>query len=246
MDMLSLLGVIIAFAALVGGNVLEGGQLQTLLNGPAFLIVVGGSAGAVLLQTPMVIFVRALRNLRQVFVPPTVPIEATLKRLVDMSQRARHEGLLGLENAANKETDPFVRKGMQLLVDGSEPEELRHTLELEIDARERRDLLAAKVFESMGGYTPTIGIIGAVMGLIHVMQNLAEPSKLGSGIATAFVATVYGVGFANLLLLPIANKLKNLAAAQAHYREMVVEGLVAISEGENPRLIETRLRGFLE
>lgn len=245
MDLLSLLGVILAFAALVGGNWLEGGQLSMLANGPAFVIVLGGSLGAVLLQTPMKNFTHALGILRYVFVPPRFPIEGMMMQLVRWSQLARKEGLLGLEKAADKEQDPFVRKGMQLLVDGSEPEELRHTLELELESYEQRDLLAARVFDSMGGYSPTIGIIGAVMGLIHVMQNLADPSRLGQGIATAFVATIYGVGLANLFLLPIANKLKNYTLARSHFREMIIEGLVAISEGENPRLIETRLRGFI-
>jgi len=245
MDMLSMLGVAIAFIALIGGNWLEGGELETLANGPALMIVLGGSFGAVLLQTPVNVFARAMRIVVNVFVPPRFPMEDMLKRMVGWSYLARKEGLLGLEKIAGKQQDPFVRKGMQLLVDGSEPEELRHTLELEVDNREQRDLQAARVFESMGGYSPTIGIIGAVMGLIHVMQNLADPSRLGSGIATAFVATIYGVGLANLFLLPMANKLKNYVQAETHFREMVIEGLVGISEGDNPRMIENRLRGFM-
>jgi chemotaxis protein MotA len=158
---------------------------------------------------------------------------------------ARKEGLLGLENAADKERDLFIRKGMQLLVDGSEPEVIRAVLEVELDIREQRDIQAAKVFEGMGGYSPTIGIIGAVMGLIHVMQNLADPSKLGSGIATAFVATIYGVGLANLFLLPFGNKMKTLALNKSQYREMLIEGIVSIAEGENPRNIESKLQGYL-
>jgi chemotaxis protein MotA len=134
---------------------------------------------------------------------------------------------------------------MQLLVDGSEPEAIRATLEVELDNREQHDMLAAKVFEAMGGYAPTIGIIGAVMGLIHVMQNLADPGRLGSGIATAFVATIYGVGLANLFLLPFGSKMKTLAMRKSQYQEMVIEGIVAIAEGENPRNIESRLQGYL-
>ena len=245
MDMLSILGVLVAFGALIGGNWLEGGHLDTLANGPALMIVLGGSIGAVLLQTPMPVFRRAMGMLGRVFMPPRYPVDDMLKQLVGWSHLARKEGLLGLEKVANKIPDNFVRKGMQLLVDGAEPDDLRHTLELELDNQESRDLQAARMFESMGGYSPTIGIIGAVMGLIHVMQNLADPSRLGSGIATAFVATIYGVGLANLFLLPMANKLKNYVLAETHFREMVIEGLVAISEGENPRLVETRLRGFL-
>lgn len=245
MDLLSFIGVAIAFAAILGGNWLEGGHLDTLANGPAMVIVLGGSIGAVLLQTPLHVFLRAMRMLGMVFVPPKQVLEETIEQLVEWSKVARKDGLLGLEMAVQNESDLFVRKGMQLLVDGNEPEEIRHTLEVELDSRERFDLQAGKVLEAMGGYSPTIGIIGAVMGLIHVMQNLSDPSKLGSGIATAFVATIYGVGLANLFLLPMANKLKAYVLQESHYRELVIEGLVAISEGENPRQIETRLQGFL-
>jgi len=245
MDLLSFIGVAIAFAAILGGNWLEGGHLDTLANGPAMVIVLGGSIGAVLLQTPMHVFLRSMRMIGMVFVPPKRALEETIDKLVEWSKVARKDGLLGLEAAVQGESDLFVRKGMQLLVDGNEPDEIRHTLEVELDSRERFDLQAGKVLEAMGGYSPTIGIIGAVMGLIHVMQNLSDPSKLGSGIATAFVATIYGVGMANLFLLPMANKLKAYVLQESHYRELVIEGLVAISEGENPRQIETRLQGFL-
>lgn len=245
MDLLSFIGVAIAFAAILGGNWLEGGHLDTLANGPAMVIVLGGSIGAVLLQTPMHVFLRSMRMIGMVFIPPKRVLEETIDKLVEWSKVARKDGLLGLEAAVQGESDLFVRKGMQLLVDGNEPDEIRHTLEVELDSRERFDLQAGKVLEAMGGYSPTIGIIGAVMGLIHVMQNLSDPSKLGSGIATAFVATIYGVGMANLFLLPMANKLKAYVLQESHYRELVIEGLVAISEGENPRQIETRLQGFL-
>lgn len=245
MDILSFIGVAIAFAAILGGNWLEGGHLDTLANGPAMVIVLGGTIGAVLLQTPLQLFLRSMRMLGMVFVPPRHALEATIEKLVEWSRVARKDGLLGLEAAAREEPDLFVRKGMQLLVDGNEPEEIRHALEVELDSREHFDLQAGKVLEAMGGYSPTIGIIGAVMGLIHVMQNLSDPSKLGSGIATAFVATIYGVGLANLFLLPMGAKLKAYVLQESHYRELVIEGLVAISEGENPRQIETRLQGFL-
>jgi chemotaxis protein MotA len=245
MDFLSFIGVAIAFAAILGGNWLEGGHLDTLANGPAMVIVLGGSIGAVLLQTPMRIFMRSMRMLGTVFIPPKRGLEETIAKLVGWSKVARKDGLLGLERVIERESDLFVRKGMQLLVDGNEPDEIRHALEVELDSRERSDLQASKVLEAMGGYSPTIGIIGAVMGLIHVMQNLSDPSKLGSGIATAFVATIYGVGLANLFLLPMGNKMKAYVLQESHYRELVIEGLVAISEGENPRQIETRLQGFL-
>ncbi|MET0092607.1 MAG: flagellar motor protein [Sedimenticola sp.] len=245
MDILSIIGVILALIAIIGGNALEGGHIDSLINGPAMVIVFGGTIGAILLQTPLSIFIHAMRTAGSVFKPDINDIAPTIKKIVNWSIVARKEGLLGLETFSEKEPDLFIRKGMQLLVDGSEPEVIRSILEVELESRERFDLQAARVFESMGGYSPTIGIIGAVMGLIHVMQNLADPSKLGAGIATAFVATIYGVGLANLFLLPFGNKLRTLAQQKSHYREMVIEGVVSIAEGENPRNIETKLQGFL-
>ena len=245
MDYLSIVGVIVAFAAILGGNALEGGHVSALANGPALVIVFGGTVGAIMLQTPMGVFLHALRSAGAVFIPPRQQLKPTIQKLVEWSNIARKEGLLGLEDIAEKEPDLFIRKGMQLLVDGSEPEVIRNILEVEIETREHHDLQAARVFEGMGGYSPTIGIIGAVMGLIHVMQNLADPSKLGSGIATAFVATIYGVGLANLFLLPFGNKLKTIAISRSHYREMIIEGVVSIAEGENPRNIESKLQGYL-
>ncbi|HHH40200.1 MAG TPA: flagellar motor protein [Sedimenticola sp.] len=245
MDPLSLLGILVALGAILGGNLLDGGHLDALLNGPALVIVFGGTVGAILLQTPLPVFLRAMRLAGTVFVPPKLELEAAIKKMVKWSNLARKEGLLGLEPIADNEPDRFIRKGMQLLVDGGEPEVIRSILEVELDSREQHDLQAARVFEAMGGYAPTIGIIGAVMGLIHVMQNLADPSQLGRGIATAFVATIYGVGLANLFLLPFGSKIKALAQRQTHYREMVIEGIVSIAEGENPRNIESKLRGYL-
>jgi chemotaxis protein MotA len=197
-----------------------------------------------MVQTPLQTFVRAMRMASWVFVPVKLRPEEAAEKIVSWSNIARRQGLLGLEAIAEEEPDQFARKGLQLLVDGSEPEIIRAILEVEIDNKEHRDIQAAKVFDGMGGYSPTIGIIGAVMGLIHVMNNLADPSKLGSGIATAFVATIYGVGFANLLFLPMANKLKSQVHNQTQFREMVVEGVISIAEGENPRNIETKLQGY--
>jgi chemotaxis protein MotA len=181
-----------------------------------------------------------------VFRPPAQDIAGTVDKILGWSMTARKEGLLGLEVIVDTETEYFSQKGLRLLVDGTEPEAIRRIMEVDLCVREQRDLQGARFFECMGGYSPTIGIIGAVMGLIHVMRNLADPSQLGSGIATAFVATIYGVGIANLLLLPIASKLKGVVQSQYHYREMIVEGIVAIAEGENPRAIEMKLQGYLE
>ncbi|MFJ4066861.1 flagellar motor protein [Pseudomonas sp. NPDC089996] len=246
MDVLSLIGLILAFVAIVGGNFLEGGHVGALINGPAGLIVLGGTLAAALLQSPLSAFKRALQILRWIFFPPRVDLAGGIDRVVNWSLVARKEGLLGLEGVADAEPDPYARKGLQLLVDGAEPESIRSILEVDFLTQESRDIQAAKVFESMGGYAPTIGIIGAVMGLIHVMGNLADPSQLGNGIAVAFVATIYGVASANLILLPIASKLKAIVMRQSRYREMLLEGLLSIAEGENPRSIELKLQGFME
>jgi chemotaxis protein MotA len=246
MDVLTLIGIILAFIAIIGGNFLEGGHLGALLNGPAALIVLGGTLAACLLQTPMSAFKRAIQIFVWILFPPRIDLQGGIDRVVNWSLTARKEGLLGLETVADTEPDAYSRKGLQLLVDGVEPETIRSILEVDFLTQESRDIQAAKVFESMGGYAPTIGIIGTVMGLIHVMGNLADPNQLGSGIAVAFVATIYGVASANLILLPVANKLKAVAVRQSRYREMLLEGLLSIAEGENPRSIELKLQGFME
>ena len=175
MDVLSLIGLILAFVAIIGGNFLEGGHLSALLNGPAALIVIGGTLGASLLQAPMSAFMRAMKIIRWVLFPPRVDLPGGVDRVIGWSMTARKEGLLGLETVADAEPDSYARKGLQLLVDGAEPEAIRSILEVDFITQETRDIQAAKVFESMGGYAPTVGIIGAVMGLIHVMGNLADP-----------------------------------------------------------------------
>jgi chemotaxis protein MotA len=168
-----------------------------------------------------------------------------IKKIVEWSNVARKQGLLGLEPIIEKQDDDFIRKGLQLVVDGSEPEIIRSVLEVDMHVREQADTRGAKVFEGMGIYAPTLGIIGAVLGLMAVMQNLADPSKLGHGIAAAFVATIYGIGFANLFLLPIANKLKVVIQSLTESREMAIEGMISIAQGENPRSIEAKLQGYL-
>lgn len=246
MDILSLIGVVLGFAAIIGGNFLEGGHVNALVNGPAALIVIGGTLGAAALQTPKAVFLRAMRMLVWVFKPPQDDFDVSLKKILDWASTARRNGLLGLEKIAANEPNQYARKGLQLLVDGKEPEQIRLYMELELTSRERRNLEAAKVYDAMGGYAPTIGIIGAVMGLIHVMGNLADPSMLGSGIAVAFVSTIYGVGIANLFFIPIASKLRAYARHESHVREMLIEGLLSIAEGENPRSIGEKLKGFYE
>lgn len=245
MDILSILGLVFGMVAVVGGSMLKGSGVSALLNGAAFVIVVVGTFAAVLLQVRLPVFMHALKIVRWIFVSPSTDGEAALQRVLQWSQVARRDGLLGLETIAEEEPDEFVRKGLQLLVDGAEPETIRNIMDVEISTREHHDQQAAKVFESLGIYAPTLGIIGAVMGLMAVMQNLADPAKLGPGIAAAFVATIYGIGLANLVFLPIGNKLKGLVEQSVNQRELIIDGLVAIARGDNPRNIESRLRGYL-
>jgi chemotaxis protein MotA len=245
MDRISPIGIFLALAAILGGQALEGGHLASLLQITAFVIVMGGTMGAVMLQSSPATFVTGMKLLAWVFRPPEIDFRDMLERIIQWSNTARRGGLLSLEPAIDSQPDAYTRKGLQMLVDGAEPSVLRASLEREIDSFEDTHRQAAKVWEAAGGYAPTIGILGAVLGLIHVMENLSDPSKLGAGIAVAFVATIYGVGSANLLFLPIAGKLKALVARQARLKEMVIDGLEAIANGENPRNIEMRLEGYL-
>jgi len=244
MDKISFVGLALGIAAIVGGQVLEGGHVGSLIQPTAMLIVLGGTLGAVMLQSPLPVFMAGMKMGAWVFFPPVVDPQKLIGQLGRWSQIARKEGLLALEAQIVSLSDPFARKGLQLLVDGSEPERLREVLEVEISAYEASLKLASKVWESAGGYSPTIGILGAVMGLIHVMENLSDPAKLGSGIAVAFVATIYGVGAANLIFLPDAKKLMANIARLVTLREMLVDGLVGIANGDNPRIVESRLQGY--
>jgi chemotaxis protein MotA len=245
-DILSIIGVLLAGTAILAGAVLKGAGLHALLSWAAFMIVMVGTLAAICVQTPLDVMRRALVMLPWVFHPPARNPEGQIRKLVEWSNISRRQGLLGLEPVLAREPDPFLRKGLQLVVDGSAPDTIRGTLEVDMQVRENADLRAAKVFEGMGVYAPTLGIIGAVLGLMAVMQNLAEPSLLGQGIAAAFTATVYGIGMANLLFLPMANKLRVAVHAHAHVHAMLIEGLIGIAQGDNPRGIDTRLRSYLD
>jgi len=245
MDILSLLGLVIGFGAIIGGQYLEGGHIDSILNAVAVLIVLGGTLGAVMLQTPLNTFIRALKRLSWVFMPPQFSTEQLLTKILEWNHIARQEGLFKLEAVLELEDDLFIQKGLQLIADGGTPEMIRDILENDLDIQEHQDLQSSKVFEAMGGYSPTIGIIGAVLGLIHVMGNLADPSSLGAGIAVAFVATIYGVGLANLVFLPVAGKLKSIIERRSHLYTMLIEGLINVADGENPRIIESRLQAYL-
>jgi chemotaxis protein MotA len=245
MDIISIIGLLVGVTAILVGQLLEGGHIGSLMQFTAFLIVIGGTMGAVMLQSSMRVFLDGLAMLRWVVIPPRVNPRATLDNLLNWSQQARRGGLLALEPLIEEQPDLFQRRGLQMLVDGAEPEILREALEMDLGAFEDHQTEASKVWLAAGGYSPTIGILGAVMGLIHVMENLSDPSKLGAGIAVAFVATIYGVGGANLIFLPIANKLRYWVKRQVAEKELFIQGVVAIANGENPRIIEAKLLGGL-
>lgn len=245
MDKISVIGLLLGLAAIVGGQHIEGGHVSSLLQPTAFLIVIGGTLGAIMLQSPFAVFIRGMKMVRWVFAPPALPAQQLIASISSWCYKARKEGLLALEGQIDGLADPFMRQGLQLLVDGTEPERIREVLEVGITSYEADLKMAARIWESAGGYAPTIGILGAVLGLIHVMENLTDPSKLGGGIAVAFVATIYGVGLANLIFLPIAKKLLANVQRLVTLREMLVDGLVGIANGENPRIIENRLHGYL-
>jgi len=243
-DKLSIAGLIVAILAVYIGFTLDGGHLSALFELPAFIIVFGGTLGAVMLQSSLSQFTHAISLLKWVFVPPVYDMDRGIKEIVAWATKARESGYLALEDTALEIEDSYTQKGLNLLVDGVELENFRVSLELDLDIYREHNLRSANVFEAMGGYSPTVGILGAVLGLIHAMSNLTEPALLGQGIATAFIATIYGVGFANLFYLPIANKIRAIVHQQTMYREMVCEGLVSIAHGENPHGIENKLSAF--
>jgi chemotaxis protein MotA len=244
-DKSSLSGVILALGGIIVGLLLEGGNLRQVLQPTAAIIVFGGTLGAVMLQFPLSVVLHAFRRLGSVFVNPRHDPQATIRRLVGYAQRARREGIVSLDQELSAIEDPFLKKSLMLAVDGTEPKELREIMELELDNQAEHEEQVPQVFESAGGFAPTIGIIGAVLGLIQVMQHLDKIDEVGKGIAVAFVATIYGVGSANLLYLPIAGKMKSRIREEQIGREMTLEGVASILEGMNPRMLETKLVGFL-
>ena len=246
MDVLSLIGLAMGFGAVVLTMTIDGGSLGSLLQFSALIIVGGGTVGAVLLQTPLAVFLRGCRMLLWVFFPPKDDREELITDIIDWLRVARRQFILALDPVAEQQSDPFVRQGLRMVVDGIEAPQIRLLLEALIATQEHEETLAGEMFEAMGGYAPTVGILGAVMGLITVMSHLEDPTKLGSGIATAFVATVYGVGAANLLCLPIGNKLKLIVRRRMRRLEMITEAMVGIAIMEQPMQFEMRLRGFLD
>ncbi|MGA2097373.1 MAG: flagellar motor protein [Candidatus Acidiferrum sp.] len=244
MDKSSFAGIAIALGGIVVGLLLEGGRLAQIMQPTAALIVFGGTLGAVMLQFPLRVVIAAARRLGQIFVDNAKDPQTLIGELVGYAHKARKEGIVSLDSDLESIKDPFLKKSLMLAVDGTEPVEIRKMMELELDNQAEHDDYIPKVLESAGGFSPTVGIIGAVLGLIQVMQHLDDIGEVGRGIAVAFVATIYGVGMANLFFIPAAGKIKIRLRQEQTLREMVLEGVISILEGMNPRMIETKLNGF--
>ncbi len=245
MDKSTIGGIFLAVGGILAGLLLEGGKIAQILQPTAAMIVLGGTIGAVMVQFPLSTVLEAFKGLAWVFFDKTEDPKQLVAALVGFAQRARKNGIVSLDVELPNIKDPFLKKALMLAVDGIEPEELRKMMELELDNQAEHSEKIAQVFESAGGFAPTIGIIGAVLGLIQVMQHLSNIDEVGKGIAVAFVATIYGVGSANLLFLPSSGKLKIKGREVQILREMTLEGVISILEGMNPRILETKLLGYL-
>jgi chemotaxis protein MotA len=244
-DKSTLFGLLLAIAGIIGGLLVEGGNLSQILQPTAAMIVFGGTIGAVFVQFPLRVVLASFRQLAHVFLEPKDNAQASIRELLRYANKARREGIISLDQDIASVQDPFLKKSLMLAVDGMEAQELRHIMELEMDNLEENEEKIPQVLESAGGFAPTVGIIGAVLGLIQVMQHLDHIDEVGRGIAVAFVATIYGVGSANLFFLPAAGKLKIRLRAEQVIRKMTLEGVLSILEGMNPRMLESKLLGFL-
>src|SRR5512143_1180709 len=245
MDITTIAGLVLGVGCILLGQLLEGGHVGSIMQDTAAIIVIGGTFGAVMVSFPKKDFVRGMKMFKLAFTDKKEDMSAVTKQIVDLASIARRDGVLALEGKLGEVEDKFLKKALTYVVDGVDASVTRSSLEAAIEAEHQENTTGAKVWEAAGGYSPTIGIIGAVLGLIHVMENLSDPSKLGGGIAVAFVATIYGVGSANLFFLPICNKLRSSIEAQVVMREMLIEGLVSSANGENPRVIEAKLEGYI-
>ena len=246
MDKASIGGVVLAVAGIIAGLLIEGGNLGQILQPTAALIVFGGTMGAVLLQFPLTTVVGAFRSLGHVFAAPRKHDAKLIRQMIDFTNKARRQGLVSLDADLQSIEDPFLKQALMLAVDGTEPVELRKIMRVSLDSITEDEERLPAVFESAGGFSPTIGILGAVLGLIQVMQHLDNITEVGRGIAVAFVATIYGVGIANLFFLPFAGKMRLRIRNGHRRREMVLEGVISILEGINPRMLEIKLAGFLD
>jgi chemotaxis protein MotA len=244
-DLATFIGLGLAAFAILGGQALEGGSIRSILQPTAALIVLGGTFGACLVQFQLSATIASLKSVAKIFQQPKINNREVIQEIIRLANKARKEGVISLEADAQNISDQFLKRALTMAMDGVEPKVLRETMELEIENLEEEADQPIKFWQAAGGYSPTIGILGAVLGLIHVMENLSDPSKLGGGIAVAFVATVYGVGLANLVYLPMSGKLKNKAKAVMVAKEIMLVGVIGILEGENPRLIEDKLKSYL-
>lgn len=245
-DLATFAGLMVALGGIIGGLLLEGGHIAQILQGTAAMIVFGGTLGAVMVTTPFNILKGAAKRMLAVFFERAQSPEDAIEEIIGYATKARKNGIVSLETEADTAADPFLRKALSLAVDGTDLQELRKMMELDINMQEQRGEAEAKVFEAAGGYAPTIGIIGAVLGLIQVMQKLADIEEVGHGIGVAFVATVYGVGSANIFFLPAGNKIRARIAREIQMKELMLEGVIGIVEGLNPKLIRVKLGAYLE
>ncbi len=245
MDKSTFGGLLLALGGIFAGLMLEGGKLGQIVQPTAAMIVFGGTIGAVMVQFPLKVLLDAAKSLLRVFFEKSTNPTEVIQELVRYAHKARKDGIVSLDSELPNIQDPFLKKSLMLAVDGTEPQELRKMMELELDNKEETEERVPQVFESAGGFAPTVGIIGAVLGLIQVMQHLENIDEVGKGIAVAFVATIYGVGSANLFFLPAAGKLKIRIREEHILREMTLEGVLSILEGMNTRMLETKLLGYL-
>jgi len=245
MEISTPIGLVLGFGALIGGFVIEGGSPFSLLSPSAALIVIGGTIAATLVSFPLKNVITLPKLIMQAFFNPPGDPQEVVQQFVDLADKARREGLLAMEEDSKNIEDPFMRKGIMLVVDGVDPEVVRDILETDAALVAERHARGQALFAAMGGYAPTMGIIGTVMGLVNVLSNLAEPEELGHSIATAFIATLYGVVTANILWLPLSSKLKQKSEKELHVRSLMVEGVLAVQAGENPRIVREKLDAFL-
>jgi chemotaxis protein MotA len=245
MDLSTLIGIGAAFVAIFGTQIIEGGDPMSIILIPPLILVFGGTIGAGMAGGIMRDTTGLIGQLKRAFISKPISAEDLVESVVSLAQRARREGLLALEDAAKEITHPFLRRGLELAIDGTDPEELGEILHAEVDAKRKADRLGAKIFNDMGGYGPTVGIIGTVIGLVHVLQELSDPGKLGPLIAGAFVATLWGVMSANLIWFPVYHRLRRVSDLECDQMLLAVEGILAIQAGANPRLVAQRLKSLL-
>ena len=245
MDIATVAGVVASIIIVFVVQIMEGGSPSSIILIPSILLVFGGALGAAMAGGIMKDTTSIGKNLAKAFMPKLTPPDKLVDDIVKMAERARREGLLALEDAIKSVDHVFLKRGLQLAIDGTDPEELHDILHAEVAAKKKADKAAAKIFENMGGYAPTVGIIGTVMGLVHVLENLDKPESLGHSIAAAFVATLWGVLSANLIWLPVGNRLARISGVECEEMELAIEGVLAIQAGSNPRMVAQKLRSLL-